>query len=62
MAKPTADTDKELIQQMKNLKAGLLERADELLSRGYDVDIRIKDSKDLFTLVVSKTVKSEDFV
>ena len=62
MAKPPADTDKELIQQMKNLKEGLLERADELLSRGYDVDVKMNGSKDLFTIVITKAVKTEEFV
>ena len=55
MAKPSADTDKEIIQQMKNLKEGILERVTELQERGYEIDIRGNNFSN-FTITVSKTI------
>lgn len=56
MAKPTADTDKELIQQLKNLKAEMIDRVDELKKRGYTVKWAPR-SDSIFCLAIVKTVE-----
>ena len=59
MAKPTADTDKELIQQLKNLKAEMIDRMTELDSRGYDIEVTHgHDTPFNFSIEITKTVYS----
>ncbi len=57
MAKPTADTDKELIQQLKNLKAEMIDRMTELDTRGYDIEVtRGHDMPFNFAVEITKTI------
>ncbi len=60
MAKPTADTDKELIQQLRNLKAEMEERMDELIKRNYIVEIAGEEYS--FSISISKNVSVEEIV
>ncbi|KKL75429.1 hypothetical protein LCGC14_2055000 [marine sediment metagenome] len=63
MAKPTADTDKELIQQIKNLKEGIEERAAELSVRGYSIVANFNSNTPLnFSIEVSKTVNITEVI
>ena len=56
MAKPTADTDKELMQQLKNLKAEILDRVNELKKRGYIVKWAPRTDA-IFCIAIVKTVE-----
>ena len=62
MAKPTADTDKELIQQIKNLKEGIEERIQELKKRNFNVFIEVDTVDDTFTITISKHVEFDETV
>ena len=63
MAKPTAETDKELMQQIKKLKEGMVERIVELVDRGYQIFF-IPDTENgaEFTMKISKVVKTEEII
>ena len=62
MAKPTADTDKELIQQIKNLKEGMIERVIELQKRGYIIGVTTSTAEVLFVMEISKTVETREVI
>ncbi len=61
MAKPTADTDKELIQQIINLKEGILERVVELTKRGYEIDVR-GNNWDNFVIEITKLIEFKETI
>ena len=61
MAKPTADTDRELIQQLRNLKEGMVERIQELETRGYSVKWMTANDV-VFRLIIIKTTEIKEQV
>ena len=54
----TADTDKELINQLRNLKTEIVERLRELENRGHEVIIKSNTSS--FAIHITKTVTVEE--
>ena len=54
----TADTDKELINQLRNLKTEIIERLRELENRGHEVVIESSGSS--FAILITKTVTVEE--
>ena len=62
MAKPTADTDKELIQQLRNLKAEMVERINELTNREYQVTISVYETSGTFNIEINKDIKFEETI
>ena len=62
MIELTTDTDKELIQQIRNLRDGMVERMNKLLSRGYHVTIETKAANTEFAVRITKTEIIEEIV
>ncbi len=56
----TTDTDKELINQLTNLKREVVQRLKELENRGYEISV--ESSVTSFAIQISKVVRSEETI
>ena len=60
MGNPAAEPDDHLIRQIANYKEGIVERLEELKSRGHTITVETDGEN--FAMTITKTVKTEEVI